>query len=62
MKCSLCQCIAIDGMMVECGNNAEYQIYLNLCFSHSNQADELGYQFEEKYSHIFEQLLAEKWL
>lgn len=49
MKCSLCICEAIDSFSVECGNNAEYSIELNVCDSHLKESERLGYNFEEKY-------------
>jgi hypothetical protein len=60
MKCSLCKKEAIDSTDVECGNNAEYSITLNLCHSHCHEYEKLGYEFEEKYGKEIQCILDNK--
>ena len=60
-KCSFCKSDAIDSMDVECGNNAEYSITVNLCDVHAKEADELDYKFNEKYGAIIEQMNNERF-
>ena len=62
MKCSLCNSEAVDSIEVECGNNAEYAISLNLCEAHLNESQETGYAFEEKYGRQIELLLSERFV
>ncbi len=50
MKCSLCKEEAIDSMDFESGNNAEIPVTINLCEKHLQEADKLGYRFEQKYA------------
>lgn len=61
MKCSLCGQPAIDSWEVECGNNAEYSIVLNVCEEHLKESEDLGYGFDEKHGGKFEKILAERW-
>lgn len=61
IKCSFCEGEAIDGMEVECGNNAEYSITIDLCESHSQEQERLGYKFEEKYGKRIEEMNNERW-
>jgi hypothetical protein len=61
MTCSLCEKIAVDSFEVECGNNAEYSIQLNVCEEHLKESENMGYGFDEKYGLEFEKILAEKW-
>ncbi len=62
MTCSLCEKDAIDSFEVECGNNAEYSIELNVCEEHLKENEDLGYKFDEKYGAKFEEILYEGWL
>mgnify|MGYP007031191476 CR=1 FL=1 len=60
-KCSFCESEAVDSMVVECGNNAEYSIEINLCESHLKEEEATGYKFEEKYGDRIEQMNNERW-
>lgn len=48
-------------MEVECGNNAEYSIVINLCDEHLKEEESTGYAFEEKYGARIEQMNNERW-
>jgi len=61
MICSFCKNEAVDSMDVECGNNAEYSITVNLCKKHLKESDATGYKFEEKYGARIEQMNNERW-
>lgn len=62
MKCSLCNSDATDSIEVECGNNAEYSLVLDLCEEHWKEQEELGYKFDEKYGGKIELLHNERSL
>lgn len=62
LKCSLCNKIAVDGMDIETGNNAEETISINLCEDHLDEQEKTGYAFEEKYSRKFMDLVREKYI
>jgi hypothetical protein len=61
MKCSFDDNEAEDSFEVECGNNAEYCITLNLCRTHLRESDDLGHAFEEKYGKEIEKILNERF-
>jgi hypothetical protein len=62
IKCFLDGNEAVDSFEVECGNNAEYTIMLNVCEKHADESDKLGYGFDEKYGKEIEKLNNERWL
>lgn len=53
-RCSLCKKEAEDCIEVECGNNAENTLILNLCKEHSEEQERIGSEFDKKYGHIIE--------
>ena len=61
LKCSLCNKIAVDGMDIETGNNAEESISINLCEDHLDEQEKTGYKFEQKYSEEFLKMLQDKY-
>ena len=60
-QCSLCHREADDSIDVECGNNAEYSITLNLCAEHLKESETLGYGFDQKYGAEIEKMNNERW-
>ncbi len=50
MNCFLCKQPAVDTMVFETGNNAEYKVEPNMCEVHFKEAENTGYDFEEKYA------------
>jgi len=49
--CVLCKhSKAEDAIEFECGNNAENSIQLWLCEAHLKEAEDTGYDFQEKYA------------
>lgn len=55
--CTLCKHTkAEDSLEFETGNNAEYSVFVPLCEAHIKEAEDTGYDFEEKYA---EQILEE---
>jgi len=61
MRCFLDGNDAVDSFDVECGNNAEYSITLNVCQQHLEESEKLGYGFEEKYGATIEKINNERW-
>lgn len=61
MTCAFCQSEAVTSVEFECGNNAEYCIYVNLCEAHNEEQEKTGYEFQEKYGSEIEQLHSERW-
>ncbi len=59
--CSFCPKEAEDSLEVECGNNAEYSIELNLCAEHLKEQEKTGYAFEQKYGKEIEELNNQRW-
>lgn len=47
-------------MEFEVGNNAEYQISVDLCQAHLEEEEKTGYAFEEKYGADLEKILNER--
>ena len=57
--CFLCKHTrADDSVEVECGNNAENSVQLDMCEAHMKEFDDLGYTFQEKYG----QQIEDEWL
>lgn len=61
MACALCKNPVEDSLEFETGNNAEYQVEMPLCEVHLKEAEETGYDFEEKYAEQILERLYENW-
>ena len=61
MNCFLCKQPAVDTMVFETGNNAEYKVEPNMCEVHFKEAENTGYDFEEKYAEQILEQLYESW-
>lgn len=60
MKCFLDNNEAVDSFDIETGNNAEVGVTLHCCQIHMDEADKLGYEFEQKYYMEIEKLANER--
>ena len=61
MNCFLCKQPAVDTMVFETGNNAEYKVEPNMCEVHFKEAENTGDDFEEKYAEQILEQLYESW-
>lgn len=60
-KCELCKNKATDELEFETGNNAEYAVSVAFCDDHLKEAEDTGYDFEEKYAEQILECLYENW-
>jgi hypothetical protein len=60
-KCELCEQPGVDSLEFETGNNAEYAVSVLLCEAHLKEAEDIGYDFEEKYAEQILECLYEHW-
>jgi hypothetical protein len=51
----------MDCLDFETGNNAEYAVSVSLCEAHLKEAEDMGYDFEEKYAEQILACLYENW-
>ena len=61
MSCALCKQPDVDSLDFETGNNAEYSVSVRLCEGHMKEAEDAGYDFEEKYAEQILEELYESW-
>ena len=61
MKCFLCKQPSVGTLVFETGNNAEYKVEPNMCEIHFKEAEDTGYDFEEKYAEQILEQLYENW-
>jgi len=61
MTCSICKEPSVDSLEFETGNNAKHQTTVNLCEAHMKEAEETGYDFEQKYAEQILECLYEDW-
>ena len=55
--CSFCSQPADDGCIIECGNDEEYSLGVDLCPTHTEEIDRLSpIEFNAKYAERLEQL------
>lgn len=59
--CDLCKEPAADCLDFETGNGAEYSVSMSLCEAHLKEAEDTGYDFEEKYAEQILECLYENW-
>lgn len=50
MNCQFCNKPDVGSIEFETGNNAEYRVSVPLCVAHIHEAEDTGYDFEEKYA------------
>ena len=59
--CDLCRELAVDSLEFETGNNAEYAVNVSLCEKHLEEAEQTGYDFEDKYAEQILNVLEGSW-
>jgi hypothetical protein len=60
-RCELCERQAMDTLNFAAGDDAEYTVLMPLCEAHLQEAEELGYGFEDKYAAEILECLYEHW-